>query len=296
MKIKKKNYSSFFSYILLGDNMNNKYKTIGILILTGFSFFYTYKVSSFIKDNDPIMTRINNIEDTLIVSKIDPIINDDEYITGINGCIVNKEESYSKMKDNKKFNEDLIVMKEDKVLEDLRKYVVGGNKQNRKVSIILVNYNDEINNFIKNNNIDINYFIDGKTIKDDISNIINLKGKIYNYRRDNTYSNKYILYDNTIIKTNLDNNPNYCLVTKKDKDVLELCSKYNMKTIKTDEIKEDILQTVKLNLENGKIFLINSTSLEDIKYSINYILSKGYKIVYLDELLDESNPCKGNIY
>ena len=78
--------------------MNNKYKTIGILLLTGFSFFYTYKVSSFIKDNDPIMTRINNIEDTLIVSKIDPIINDDEYITGINRCIVNKEESYSKMK------------------------------------------------------------------------------------------------------------------------------------------------------------------------------------------------------
>ena len=30
MKIKKKNYSSFFSYILLGDNINNKYKTIGI--------------------------------------------------------------------------------------------------------------------------------------------------------------------------------------------------------------------------------------------------------------------------
>ena len=77
MKIKKKNYSSFFSSILLGDNLNNKYKTIGILILTGFSFFYTYKVSSFIKDNDPIMTRINNIEDTLIVSKIDPIINDE---------------------------------------------------------------------------------------------------------------------------------------------------------------------------------------------------------------------------
>lgn len=294
MKIKKKNYSSFFSYILLGDIMKDKYKIFGILLLTAFSFFYTYKVSSFIRENDPIMTRINNIEDTLIVSKIDPIINDDEYITGINGCIVNKEESYNKMKETKEFNEDLIVMKEDKVLEDLRKYVVGGNKQNRKVSIILVNYNDNINNFIKNNNIEINYFIDGKTIKEDISNIIDLKGKIYNYGRNNSYTNKNILYDNTIIKTNLNNNSDYCLVTKKDKDTLELCSKYNMKTIKSDEIKEDILQTVKLNLENGKIFLINSTSLEDIKYSINYILSKGYKIVYLDELLDESNPCKGN--
>jgi len=65
-----------------------------------------------------------------------------------------------------------------------------------------------------------------------------------------------------------------------------------MKTIKTNEIKEDILSTVKTTLENGKIFLINSSNLEEVKYSINYILSKGYKIVYLDELLDESNACE----
>lgn len=275
--------------------MKNKYKIIGIMLLSGFSFFYTYKVSSIIKDNDPIMTRINNIEDTLIVSKVDPIINKDEYITGINGCVINKEESYSKMKVNNEFNEDLIVMKEDKVMEDLNKYIIGGNKLNRKVSIILTNYdNEEINNFIINNDIKINYFIDGNNIKKDISTLINLKGNKYNYGRNKEYINKYIVYDNSLIKTNFSNEPSYCLVTSKQEDALSLCSKYNMKTIKTEEIKEDILSTVKTTLENGKIFLINSSSLEDIKYSINYILSKGYKIVYLDELLDESNPCKGN--
>ena len=273
--------------------MKNKYKIIGIMLLSGFSFFYTYKVSSIIKDNDPIMTRINNIEDTLIVSKVDPIINNDEYITGINGCVINKEESYSKMKVNNEFNEDLIVMKEDKVMEDLNKYIIGGNKLNRKVSIILTNYdNEEINNFIINNDIKINYFIDGNNIKKDISTLINLKGNKYNYGRNKEYINKYIVYDNSLIKTNFSNKPSYCLVTSKQKDTLSLCSKYNMKTIKTEEIKEDILSTVKTTLENGKIFLINSSSLEDIKYSINYILSKGYKIVYLDELLDESNDCK----
>ena len=273
--------------------MKNKYKIIGIMLLSGFSFFYTYKVSSIIKDNDPIMTRINNIEDTLIVSKVDPIINNDEYITGINGCVINKEESYSKMKVNNEFNEDLIVMKEDKVMEDLNKYIIGGNKLNRKVSIILTNYdNEEINNFIINNDIKINYFIDGNNIKKDISTLINLKGNKYNYGRNKEYINKYIVYDNSLIKTNFSNEPSYCLVTSKQKDTLSLCSKYNMKTIKTEEIKEDILSTVKTTLENGKIFLINSSSLEDIKYSINYILSKGYKIVYLDELLDESNDCK----
>ena len=65
-----------------------------------------------------------------------------------------------------------------------------------------------------------------------------------------------------------------------------------MKTIKTNEIKENILNYIKENLGNGEIFLINSDNYEEIKYSINYILSKGYKIVYLDELLDNTNGCR----
>lgn len=272
--------------------MKNKYKVIGILILTGFTFFYTDKVSKIIKENDPIMNRIDNIKDTYTVSKIDPIVYDDEYITGINGCSVNREESYKNMKSNGEYNEDLIVMKEDEIEEDYNKYIIGGPKQNRKVSIILTNYNDErINTFIKEKKLEINYFLDGSNIKNDIGKLLELEGKKYNYGRNNKYSDKYILYDNSLIKSNFDNDSNYCLVTKRDDDSLKICSKYKMKTIKTNEIKENILNYIKENLGNGKIFLINSNNYEDIKYSLNYILSKGYKIVFLDELLDESNNC-----
>ena len=270
----------------------NKYKVLGILILTGFTFFYTDKVSNIIKDNDPIMNRIDNIKDTLTVSKIDPIIYDDEYITGINGCLVNREESYKKMKSNGEYNDSLIVMKEDKINEEYNKYIIGGPKQNRKVSIILTNYDSKINYYLKENNIDINYFIDGSNIKKDIGILIELQGRIYNYGRDKKYTDKYIIYDNSLIKSNFNNKSNYCLVTEKDNNTLEICSKYKMKTIKTNEIKEDILSYIKENLSNGKIFLINSDNYEEIKYSIDYILSKGYKIVYLDELLDESNNCR----
>ena len=270
----------------------NKIKIIGILLLTGFSFFYTDKVSRIIKDNDPIMNRIDNIKDTMTVSKIDPIVNEDEYITGINGCSVNREESYKKMKSNGEYNENLIVMKEDIIEEEYNKYIVGGPKQNRKVSIILVNYDEKINSFIKENNININYFIDGANIKNDIGILIELQGKIYNYGRDKKYSDKYILYDNSLIKSNFNNESSYGLVTEKDNESLKICSKFKMKTIKTIEIKEDILSYIKESLSNGKIFLINSDNYEEIKYSINYILSKGYKVVYLDELLDESNNCR----
>ena len=270
----------------------NKLKIIGILILTGFTFFYTDKVSNIIRNNDPIMNRIDNIKDTLTVSKIDPIIYDDEYITGINGCKVNREESYNKMKSNGEYNEDLIVMKEDKIKDDYNKYIIGGPKQNRKISIILTNYDDErINTFIKENNIDVNYFIDGNNLKKDIGKLIELEGNKYNYGRNNQYTDKYILYDNSLIKSNFNNNSDYCLVSKKDKKSLKICSKYKMKTIKTYEIKDNILDYIKENLSNGKIILINSNNYEEIKYSINYVLSKGYKIVFLDELLDESNNC-----
>lgn len=270
----------------------NKIKIIGILLLTGFSFYYTDKVSNIIKNNDPIMTRIDNIKDTLTVSKIDPIIYDDEYITGINGCIVNREESYKKMKINGEYNESLIVMKEDEIEDNYNKYIIGGPKQNRKVSIILTNYNEKINSFIKENNININYFIDTNMIKKDIGKLLELKGKIYNYGRDKEYLDKYILYDNSLIKSNFNNESNYCLINEKDDKTLEICSKYKMKTIKTNEIKENILNYIKENLSNGEIILINSDDYEEIKYSINYILSKGYKIVYLDELLDNTNGCR----
>ena len=270
----------------------NKLKVIGILVLTAFTFFYTDKVSRIIKDNDPIMNRIDNIKDTLTVSKIDPIIYEDEYITGINGCLVNREESYKKMKSNGEYNESLIVMKEDMIEDDYNKYIIGGPKQNRKVSIILTNYDSRINDFIKENNIEINYFVDGSNIKKDIGILITLEGKIYNYGRNNKYTDKYIMYDNSLIKSNFDNESNYCLLSEKDNDSLSICSKYKMKTIKVNQIKENILNYTKENLSNGKIFLINSNDYEEIKYSINYILSKGYKIVYLDELLDKTNNCR----
>lgn len=270
----------------------NKLKVIGILILTAFTFFYTDKVSKIIRNNDPIMNRIDNIKDTLTVSKIDPIIYDDEYITGINGCIVNREESYNKMKSNGSFNEDLIVMKEDKIDDEYNKYIIGGPKQNRKVSIILTNYNQRINDFIKENNIEVNYFIDGSNIKKDIGKLLELQGRIYYYGRNKKYTDKYILYDNSLIKSNFDNESNYCLVTEKDINSLKICSKYKMKTIKTTEINENILNYIKENLSNGSIYLINSNNYEDIKYSLNYILSKGYKIAYLDELLDKTNNCR----
>ena len=77
--------------------MKNKVKIFGILLLAGFSFFYTKEVSKIIRNNDPIMKEIINVEEDMQVSKVDPIIINDEYITGINGCKVDEVNSYKEL-------------------------------------------------------------------------------------------------------------------------------------------------------------------------------------------------------
>ena len=94
--------------------MNKKLKILSVFILAGFSFFYTDKVVKMIRDNDPIMTMIKEKNKELMVTKIDRIIYDDEYLTGVNGCVINEEKSYDRMRVVGEFKQELLVMKEDK--------------------------------------------------------------------------------------------------------------------------------------------------------------------------------------
>ena len=272
--------------------MNKIIKFFSIILFAGFSFYYSEKVTSIIRKNDPIMKDINTFKEEKVVSKIEPIVLNDEYITGINGCIVDEKKSYNKMKNNGSYQEELLVMKEDKVKE-YDKYIIGGNKETRKISIIFTNLlNEKLNNYIKNKNIKINYFLDGNFIEKNIDLLkeVSNYSNIYNYGRNREYDDKYLSYDNYIIKKNF-NSPDYCLVTNKDSDILKLCKKYNMKTIKSSFIKDNKYGYIKENLKNGNIFLMDNISNSEFNIIINYIMSKGYEIVDLNNLLDSSKKC-----
>lgn len=85
------------------------------------------------RNSDPIMRAIKKEESNKKVSNVNPVINNDEYIMGINGCEIDVDKSYSKMRGVGEFKEELIVMKEtsnDKDLTD--KYVIGGNNKEKK--------------------------------------------------------------------------------------------------------------------------------------------------------------------
>ena len=67
-----------------------------------------------------------------------------------------------------------------------------------------------------------------------------------------------------------------------------------MDMIKTDYISDEIYEITKNKLENGKIFAYKkiNDNINEIIVTLNYITSKGFDLVSLDNLLDENNDCK----
>lgn len=274
------------------------FKISAVLLLVGFSFFYTEKVTLIARNSDPIMRAIKKEESNKKVSNVNPVINNDEYIMGINGCEIDVDKSYSKMRSVGEFKEELIVMKEtsnDKDLTD--KYVIGGNNKEKKVSLIFIVNKDidsNLTNYINDKNLKVNYFIDGKYLEENMITVkfLSENSNIYYLGENEEYSDENMLYHNNLISMNGSNKPKYCFTSDKDNNTLKLCNDYDMVTIKSDIIKDNIYKRIKDKLNNGVIFAIDSDNTDEIKVSINYILSKGYNIISLEDLLSEKNECK----
>ena len=274
------------------------FKISAVLLLVGFSFFYTEKVTMIARNSDPIMRAIKKEENNKKVSNLNPVINKDEYIMGINGCEIDVDKSYSKMRSVGEFKEELIVMKEtsnDKDLTD--KYVIGGNNKEKNVSLIFIVNKDidsKLTDYINDKNIKVNYFIDGKYLEENMITVkfLSENSNIYYLGENEEYSDENMLYHNNLISMNGSNEPKYCFTSDKDNNTLKLCNDYDMVTIKSDIIKDNIYKRIKDKLNNGVIFAIDSDNIDEIKVSINYILSKGYNIISLEDLLSEKNECK----
>ena len=277
--------------------LKKTFQIIGIFILAGFSFFYTEKVNQIVKDKDPIMIKINEIKSDSYVSLVKPIINNDEYISGLNGCEVDVNKSYNKMKDVGEFKDELIVMKEVENNDNLNnKYIVGANKNQKNVSIIFFIKDKANNNLIemlKNKKIIANFFIDQSFLENNTITVkfISENNNIYYLGNNGKYEDKYMIYSNNLIEMNSKNKSNYCFVSQKQDNVLKLCSEYNMKTIKSEIIKDNLLSNVREKLNNGSIISIESSDIDEIKVTLNYIISKGYNIISLDKLLNQNNKC-----
>lgn len=240
---------------------------LGSLVIA--CFIYSEKTMLVVREYDDIMIKIK--ENKKEVKPIEPIIKNNTIIPGLSGYKIDINKSYLKMKEYGKYNDNLLVYKKvlpKKILKDHKdKYIISGNKSKKMVSLVLLVDNKYIDKIPSN--IKLNLF--PKQILD-------------NYENYNERIKGYYKYDDWLRSTYKANHMkvNYCFIDKE-------CFKNNLYVIKSDVIKNNYLLMTKKSLMNGSIIVyeVNNSFLEELNLIINYINSKGYEIVYLEELLKE---------
>ena len=280
------------TYTFLGDNM----KKLLIIILLLFSFFYTNKSISIIRNQDPLMKEIIKNKNKFEIKSVNAIVKENTIIPGKQGKEVDLEKTYTKMKQYGTYNEALTVLKETKptisIDDNYDKLITSGNKENKNISLIFkVEKDTNINkllSILNYHNIQVTFFIDGLYIENNnINNLSNHQIELLSYNNtidEITFSSalSYLSY-----KTN--KSPKYCL--EDNNNIINLCKKLKLHTISpTIKIKKDPYKELKNNLSNSSIILvpINNQIYESLSTSILYIKSKGYNFLTLSDLLSEN--------
>ncbi len=277
--------------------MKKIFQVIGFITLLLFTFTYTNKITSVIKENDDLLKQIEDIENQYIIEPINAVIKDNTIIAGISGSKINVKESYKKMKKIDEFNTNLLVYESIKpeisVLDYYDKYIIKSNK-NEVSLLFLVEQNNNIEkilNILNNYEIKATFYVDGNWFENNNEKIIDLIedghtiGNLgYNY----SYNVNGISWMNTIVTKIGNQKYTYCYIEEENEDILKICKNNNSYTIIPNIIvKNNPLITIKQNLEKGSIISlkINDTTLNELPLIIEYINSKDLNIVNLEEFI-----------
>lgn len=264
-------------------------KIIGLFCLFTITFLYTEKVINISLDQDEIMIKIKEYSNTNI-NPTNAIINNNTIIPGNIGKYIDNEASYKAMKKIGYFEPSLLIYKtiypEISIYNNYNKYIIKGNTKNKSISLIYILNNNTIDNIRKiteKYNIKINIFIDSTFLNNNISIIDKIKdNEIYNYGSNGTYTKDNLIITNNIINNKSNNKSIYCLFKEENESSLNNCTNTKMLSILT---KNSNFYNIKNSLENGNIYLIDNT--QELSKTIEYIISKGYNIVPLSELITE---------
>ena len=281
--------------------MKKIFEVIGLISLVCFSFFYTEKISTVIRDNDDLLKQIEEIESQYKVEAIDATIDGNTIIPGVSGRQIDIKSSYKKMKKVNTFNTNLLVYEKVKpkisVNGTYDKYIISGNKNKKEVGLLfLVESRDDIDKIIailKKYNIKATFYIDGNWFEQNNEKIIsliedgNIVGNLgYNYQ----YDTAGISWMNTIVTKIGNQSATYCYVEDENEEILNICNNNCSYTIKPNLIVDkNPLITIKKNINNGSIIAlkINNQLNDELSLIIEYIHSKDLEMVTLSDLLDE---------
>lgn len=280
--------------------MKKFFEYLGLITLVCFSFFYTEKTTSVVKELDDIMIKIKEVAPNYNIEVKEATIKENTIIPGISGKKVDINASYQSMRKLGTFNENYLEYESIKPKEllknNLDKYIISGNNFKKQVSLIfLVDENSKIDSLLKildKSEIKANFFVDGAWVEENNDKVIELINNNHivgnlSYNRD--YGNSSFIWMDTIIKKIGKQNISYCYKTDNKKD-LDTCTLQKNYTIAPSlEIDDYPLINVKNNLNSGSIiaFKINNSLINELELIIKYIKSKDLEIVNLENLLSE---------
>lgn len=277
-------------------------KTIGLILIIGFSFYYTDKVVNVVRNQDPLMIKIKQYEASFNKDSVNAFIEDNLITPGINACVVDTNASYNKMKKTGNYNSNMIEYREIKPRISLdnvyNKYIIKGNRSNYEVALVFKlsdkKHVVDLINALSKKGIKASFFVDGKLVEDETESMYNLVAQgheLYNLGYDNKYDKDLLVWTNNILENISNNRPKYCLVTSENQSVLDLCSLNKMYTIKANlyiNYSNDF-NTIKNSIEKGSIIVydVNDKTTTELNKTLLFLNSKGYSYNLLSKHLSE---------
>ena len=269
-----------------------------IIILISVSFYYTNKVVDSLKENDPIMKEIKQTSNNYNISPVNAQIIENTIVPGIYGEEIDYDSSFHQMKKYGTYNESMTTMKEIKptisIEDNYDKYISKGTNKKRNISLIFTITNENINNILnilEKKEVPVTFFIDGVYLEKNINTISNIKNhEIELLSYNNTYEKPFFKTSLSYLESITNNKAKYCYTKEENEELLKLCKRLKLHTIKpTISIDKNIYKEIKHNNYNGMIISLNINKYveKELPVVIDYLQSKGYKLVTLDNLLSE---------
>lgn len=281
--------------------MKKIFQMIGITTLMVGSFMLTSKIQTTSKQTDALLNEIKSKKDGYKENAIEPYIEDNTIIPGINGREVDIEKTYEEMSKIGYFDDKLIVYKslpvENLLDKNKEKYIISLNTSNMNVALLFkVKNNSDITNIINEldkRKIKSSFFITSKYLENHHNQIIKLVQNghtIGNLSNNENYKDSDFVWMKTIITNIGPQKYNYCFTQKPNNEIIKLCKLQDSYTIMPNNIiKSNPLLNVKKNIKPGMIITleVNQNTNKEIEAILNYIESKGYNIKSLEEGLKE---------
>ncbi len=275
------------------------FSSIGVLALICFSFYYTDSAVDIIKRNDPIMQEIVNVASDYQEEPSNAVLLNNNIIPGISGIKVDINKSYEKMKKYGSFNSSLLVF--DEVTPSIstsiiyNKFISSGNQNKQSVSLIIklnnTLYLDDILDVLQEKQIKITFLVNQDILFNDYDIIekIYLSGHMIEVSSLN-YAPKELNKINKTLKNIINTKAKYCYTEKENSDIIKNCEQNKMHSIIPNIITNDFpYSDIKNKVTSGSIISLKNdiTTIRELTPIINYLNQKGYKILLLEDLLDE---------